>query len=108
MSGDLRVRLKSAMDRAAAQLTRRKRTAAAFQANWNNPDGRIVLQDVINFCGLLTDVEAPSDADMRAYLDGRRSVAIHIFERMRFSDIELAELAREQDNDRMAQIVEAG
>lgn len=100
------LRLRNALDQAKASSERRRRLAEAYKAMWANPEGRMVLSDILNECGLLEEAEDPCEADTRSVRAGKRIIGVFIFGRMRWSDLQLAELARAQDNERLESLVD--
>ena len=82
--------------RAGAVVRRRASRARAYTHIWDSPEGKIVFHDIFSKAGLLTDMGAPSSADDRSYAAGQRSIAIHILERLRWSEGELVRLSRQQ------------
>ncbi len=106
---DVRNRLRTALDAVHLRLTaleRKRRLAEAYKAMWAHPEGRVVLSDILNACGLLEEAEEPCEPDTRSVRSGKRLIGVFIFERMRWSDVMLMELAREQDNQRIDSLVE--
>lgn len=104
---DVRFRLRNAIDQARASLERERELAQAYRDMWENPQGRLVMRDILNRAGVLEEADHSCEPDERSVRAGKRLIAIHIFERMRWSNMKLMELAREQDNDRLDQIMEA-
>lgn len=49
----------------------------AYLSSFNNEYGKIILKDLAEFCGADKDLFA-SDSREHAYLEGRRSVYLHI------------------------------
>lgn len=62
----------------------------------DHPAGRIVLADLLGAGGLLTVGHIAGDAQSAVYADGRRSLALHVLERLRWSEAELIQLAMRQ------------
>lgn len=80
-------------------LRRRARLAQSYMRLFEDPDGKVVLNDIFSTCGILKDITPPATDDERSYAAGQRSIAIHIIERMRWSEGELVRLAQQQAQD---------
>jgi hypothetical protein len=79
---------------AEASLRRVARLTRAWRALEESPGGKMVLGDLLGACGVLEVSHTPGDSHDTAYRDGRRSIGLHVLERLRWTETELVELAR--------------
>lgn len=79
----------------------REAARAAYQRVLDTPDGNLVLRDILRTAGVLHVSHTPGDPYHTAYLDGRKSLALEILERLRWSEMEIAALSRERTADRL-------
>lgn len=72
-----------------------------YRAVFDTPDGRKVLADLMTFCHVDRPVTVPGDAQMSAYNDGMRRVALRIASILRMKDEEIFALANQgrEQND---------
>jgi hypothetical protein len=76
-----------------------KRQLTVFQAyhrTLDNPDGQLVVTDILIAGGLLESSHTLGDAYDTAFREGRRSMALHVIDRLRWSNTEIVKLANEQ------------
>lgn len=74
----------------------RRRLAGAYTECFATPAGELVLRDLLRICGVLETSHQPADAYETAFREGRRSVALEILGRLRWSEAEMVELAKER------------
>jgi hypothetical protein len=60
----------------------------------NHPAGRMVLTDLLREGGVLSISFQPGDPHATAFNDGKRAMALHVMERLRWSEGQLLQLAR--------------
>ncbi len=72
------------------------------------PAGRMVLGDLLRAAGMLETSAVPGDSHMTHFREGRRSVGLHVLDRLRWREGELLKLAEEKTNDRLAAVGESG
>lgn len=89
--------------RVIAAYRKRRAIATAYIGVFGSPEGKMVLHDILRAGGILEPAHQPGDPYQTAFNDGRRSLALHIIERLRWSEGELEELALEQTAERLAQ-----
>lgn len=83
---------------------RRVSLAHAYRETWESPVGRIVLLDLLREGGVLeTSVVDDGSGFMTNFKEGRRSLATHIMDRLRWQEGELVALAAERTAERLAQ-----
>lgn len=59
-------------------LRQRKKLEAAYKSVFNTVEGQEVLKDLINQSGLLTSPSLNVGLEGRAFLDGSKSIVLHI------------------------------
>jgi hypothetical protein len=77
------------------QWKRERATASAYKRVFESPEGEIVLRDLITEGGLLSVSHVSGDSHDTAFNDGKRALALHIFQRLRWSEPELVKIASE-------------
>ena len=87
-------------------LRRRRRLAAAYHSVFGTSEGRIVLGDLLSLGGMLETSHTPGDPNHTAFLEGRRSLALEIIDRLRWTETELHALAAERTTDALNRIEE--
>ena len=70
--------------------------AMAYRQVYATSAGRLVIQDLLIESGVLKVGHDPADPQAVTWADGRRSLGLHIMERLRFSEAELMKLAQER------------
>ncbi len=83
-------------------LRARRRLAHAYRDCFEAPAGRLVLADLLRQSGILEVSHAPGDAYETAYREGRRSMALELLNRLRWTEMELLALARERTSETLA------
>jgi hypothetical protein len=78
---------------------RRRRLAAAYRELFDSVAGQAVLADLLRAGGILQTSHVPGDACSTAFAEGRRSMALELMARLRWTDGELLQLSRLQDAD---------
>lgn len=89
---------------AQASLVRMRpilRVKAAYRETFEPPAGQMVLRDIARRGGMFETSMEP-DAHMTSFKEGRRSLALEIFQMLRWSDGEIAQLATQRDPDQLA------
>lgn len=87
------------------QLQQRLDLADAYQKAFATPEGRMVLRDLLQAAGLLDGVF--DGADREIFKAGRRSLGVHIVDRLRWSAMEMAQLGQEMTAEQLAQMERA-
>lgn len=77
-----------------AALKKREALRQAYAAVFDSPDGRTVLADIVREGGLLAVGYVAGAPDTAVFADGRRSLALHVLEQLRWGEHDLAALAR--------------
>lgn len=85
----------SARLRAVQSMLRVRRAYRIF----DTPEGRMVLGDLFNAAGMLSPATVEGDPYLTHFNDGKRALALHILERLRWSEMELLRLAQERADD---------
>lgn len=70
---------------------------AAYKAVFDSPDGVRVMRDLMIRGGLLETSAVEGDPHMTHFNEGRRSLVLDILKELRWSETDIAELARERD-----------
>lgn len=84
-----------------ARLKQRLADARAYEQVFASPEGQRVLYDLLRAGGVLQTSLVPGDPQGTAFNDGRRSMALHIIDQLRWSEAELAKLAMMQNDEDM-------
>jgi hypothetical protein len=87
--------------KAFPHVQRRLELANAYQAAFQSGDGRIVLRDLLQQGGLLSVSHVEGDSHATAFNDGKRAMALHIVERLRWSEGEMLRLGEEVTLDQV-------
>ena len=74
-------------------LRRQLRVNAAYQRLFETDDGKLVLLDLLAAGNLLQTSVIVDAPHMTSFNDGKRALALHIIERLRWSEGELVALA---------------
>ena len=82
-------------------MRRQRRLAAAYHAVFGTTEGAIVLRDLLSLGGMLETSHTPGDTAHTAFQEGRRSLALEIVNRLRWTETELHTLAAERTTDRL-------
>ncbi len=85
------------------RLQREKVIAGAYQRLFETPEGQIVLRDLLRAGGILSVSHVAGAPDDSAFNDGRRSLALHVLDRLRWSEGEMVKLALERTAERLSQ-----
>jgi hypothetical protein len=90
-------------DFVAAEEQRLRQVAllAAYRDLFKLPEGRLVLADLLREGGLLACSHAPGDSHETAFAEGKRALALHLVQQLRWSEAELLQLARQRTTDRL-------
>lgn len=83
-------RAQSLVSGALGSLRRQAATAHAYQAVFDTPEGKTVIFDLLRAAGVLETSADPADS---RFYDGRRSVGLHILDRLRWRESEMVQLA---------------
>ena len=89
----------SLRDDQTASLRRQGRLTRAYRDLEKTPAGRLLLADLLGACGVLEVTHTPGDPHETAFREGRRSIGLHVLERLRWSEGELVELARRRTTE---------
>lgn len=73
--------------------------ASAYQAVYASPDGALVIADILREAGILSVAHVEGDPGTSAFNDGKRAMALHVVQRLRWSEGELVALARQQTSE---------
>lgn len=79
-----------------------EKLAAAYSAVFESPDGRIVLADLLARAGMLEVSTVFGDPYATHFRDGRRALALEIVNLLRWSEMELLQLAKERTAETLA------
>lgn len=71
---------------------RLRRLAEAYRSVFTGPDGETVLHDLLREAGVLSD-GFDGDTGLMAYNEGRRSLALHILNKLRWTEPHMVALA---------------
>lgn len=82
------------------------RIKAAYRETFESPAGTLVLRDLLRRAGALETSMEPGDPGMTAFREGRRSLALDVLQQLRWSEGELAQLARERDPDALSAVTD--
>jgi hypothetical protein len=85
--------------RTTAMLKARLADARAYEQVFASPDGQRVLYDILRAGGILTISHVPGDPYSTEWNDGRRSLAMHIIDQLRWNEAELVKLAQMQNDE---------
>lgn len=96
---NLQDRAKSMLAFAKARL----RKASAWQRNYETPEGREVIHDILRETGILSVAHVEGDPGTSAFNEGRRSIGLVICERLRWSEGEIVALSRQQTSEQLEQ-----
>ena len=90
-----------------ARAKRERALASAYQQFWRDGEGRMVLEDIFRASGLLEVSHVQGDPGTSQFNDGRRSIALHIIQRLRWSEGELVALANAQTREDLEELTES-
>lgn len=82
------------------------RIASAYQETFGHPAGQMTLRDILRRAGVLETSIVQGDAQLSAWKEGRRALALEIIECLRWNEMELLSLATERTADTLAQFEE--
>jgi hypothetical protein len=83
-------------------LNRKAAFAAAYQHIWDDPDGKLVLTDILRASGMLANLQEPGDPYASHVNIGRHQIGLHIVDRLRWSEGEMAQLRRSATHEDLA------
>lgn len=83
------------------QLKQRLADARAYERVFATPEGQRVLHDILRAGGILAIAHVAGDPFATAFQDGRRSLALHIIDQLRWNEAALNKLAQAQADDDM-------
>jgi hypothetical protein len=92
---NLRTMFNQGLVRAFPHLQRRLEMANAYQAVFDGPQGQRVLRDILHAGGVLNVAYTEGDSGGTHFNDGKRALALHILDRLRWSEGELLQLGQE-------------
>jgi len=72
---------------------------AAYRAVFTSPDGEKVLRDLMKRGGLLETSMVEGDPHLTAFKEGKRAVILDVLAELRWSEKEIAGLARERQEE---------
>jgi hypothetical protein len=81
---------------------RRVRLNRAYRALFDSVDGALVLQDLLQRGGVLATSVTGAGADDVHFREGRRSLALDILSELRWSEMEVLQLAREKTGEQLS------
>lgn len=97
-------RLQTMLERMAPRL----RLARAYQATFDTLDGKRVLHDILREGGVLTTSMFEGDqGHATAFREGKRALALHVLERLRWSEAEIVAFAQERTSAQINEFAEA-
>ncbi len=77
----------------------RAKLAGAYTAAFGSAEGQMVLRDLLAAGGVLAVAHVSGDSHETAFNDGRRSIALHLLNHLRWSEAELLRLARARTHE---------
>lgn len=81
-------------------LNRQRRIADDYRHVFTQPEGERVLLDLMRRSGVLSVAHVEADSHSTAFNDGKRALLLEILRLLRWSEAQLLELAKQQqDND---------
>lgn len=90
------------LDRFKTVLGRHQAIRGAYHFTFGLPEGKLVLHDLLQAAGLLETSMVPGDPQGTAYREGRRSVALEIIHKLRWTEGEMMQLALQRTGDQLA------
>lgn len=84
-------------------IRRKSRIADAYKAVYSTDPGQTVVHDIMRRGGLLETAADPTDS---RFHEGRRSLALHVVEMLRWSESEILTLAERSQREDMERLVE--
>lgn len=94
--------LKRAMEKIGPAFSAFRRQAVladAYHEVYASPAGQLVIHDILKDAGLLVVAADPTDS---RFYDGKRAVALHVVNRLRWSEAMLVELAKRTTEETLA------
>ena len=89
-------------DRFRGVQDRERAIRQAYHAVFASDDGKLVLHDLLQRGGLLETSAVSGDAFMTHFKEGRRSVALEIIHKLRWTEAEMLQLALQRTGDQLA------
>lgn len=80
-------------------LPRQRRLGRAYRELFDGPTGELVLNDLLREAGMLDDGFVPGEPDTSAFNAGKRSVALHILEKLRWTETALLALSQARTDE---------
>jgi hypothetical protein len=90
------------LDRFKDMFSRQKAIRSAYHTVFDSPDGKLVLTDMLQAGGLLESSMVGGDAHMTHYREGRRSMALDLIHKLRWTEGEVMQLALQRTGDQLA------
>lgn len=81
----------------AEAVRQRARLHAAWHAIEATAEGQTVIADLMTLAGATVGSHSPGDPYQTAFNEGRRSIAIDVMERLRWTEARLLEYVRRRD-----------
>jgi hypothetical protein len=75
--------------------------ARAWKAVYATAEGKRVVQDLLREGGILSVSHVPGDSYSTAFAEGKRAMALHVAERLRWSEGELLRLAEQRTTQQL-------
>lgn len=88
------------------RFRRQLRVKAAYRDLFDSDAGRLVLHDLARRGGLHETSFEPGDPHHTAFREGRRSMVLEVLQMLRWTEGEIAQLARERDPDALSAVQE--
>jgi hypothetical protein len=95
MMASLYDKIRAISDHARAQ----GKICGAYNATYESPDGRAMILDMLREAGVLSVAQVAGDPGTSAFNEGKRALGLHILQRLRWSESEIVELARQQTTE---------
>ena len=87
-------------------LSRQRRLAHDYRHVFTSPEGERVLLDLMRRGGVLSVAHVEADSHSTAYNDGKRALGFEILRLLRWSEAQLLELAKEQQDSDFREMTE--
>ena len=91
------------LDRFKKVMERQRAIRSAYHLVFNSPEGKLVLHDLLAAGGVLETSMTPNDPQGTAWREGRRSLALEIIHKLRWTEGEMMALALARTQDHLAQ-----
>jgi hypothetical protein len=90
------------LDRFKTALDRHRAVRQAYHAVFATTEGKIVLTNLLQVGGVLETSMVSGDPQATAYREGRRSMALDVIHKLRWTEGEMMQLALQRTGDQLA------